>query len=149
MSPVTRTCANASKLLARADRLVQEIARLQERVDDKNQSLGQEFDRVLELLDAYGYADTAAWTLTDDGEMLAGIFHETDLLVAEMLRAGVLDGLGAADLAAIVSCVVYEHRSPEPPAAPWFSSKEVRGRWQRLDAPRRRSPGTGTLGRAR
>ncbi len=119
---------------SRADRLVHEIERLQERVDDKNQSLGQEFDRVLELLDAYGYADTAAWTLTDDGEMLAGIFHETDLLVAEMLRSGVLDGLGAADLAAIVSCVVYEHRSPEPPAAPWFSSTEVRGRWHRLEA---------------
>ncbi len=45
-----------------------------------------------------------------------------------------LDGLGAADLAAIVSCVVYEHRSPEPPTAPWFSSKEVRGRWQQLEA---------------
>ena len=119
---------------ARADRLVQEIARLQERVDDKNQSLGQEFDRVLELLDSYGYADTTAWTLTDDGAMLAGIFHETDLLVAEMLRGGVLEGLGAADVAAIVSCVVYEHRSPEAPTAPWFSSKEVRGRWQRLEA---------------
>ncbi len=119
---------------SRADRLVHEIERLQERVDDKNQSLGQEFDRVLELLDACGYADTAAWELTEDGQMLAGIFHETDLLVAEMLRGGVLDGLDAADLAAIVSCVVYEHRSPEPPAAPWFSSKQVRARWQRLDA---------------
>ena len=118
----------------RADRLEQEIARLQERVDDKNQSLGQEFDRVLELLNAYGYADTNAWTLTADGEMLAGIFHESDLLVAEMLRSGVLDGLAAADLAAVVSCVVYEHRSPEPPAAPWFSSKVVRGRWQQLKA---------------
>jgi ATP-dependent RNA helicase HelY len=117
----------------RADRLVQEIERLQERVDDKNQSLGQEFDRVLDLLDTYGYADTAAWQLTDDGQMLAGIFHETDLLVAEMLRSGVLDGLGAADVAAIVSCVVYEHRSPESPAAPWFSSNEVRLRWQRLE----------------
>ncbi|MDA9293150.1 DEAD/DEAH box helicase, partial [bacterium] len=117
-----------------ADRLRQEIARLQERVDDKNQSLGQDFDQVLELLNAYGYADTGAWTLTDDGEMLAGIFHETDLLVAEMLRSGALEGLAAADLAAVVSCVVYEHRSPEPPAAPWFSSKLVRGRWQQLEA---------------
>jgi ATP-dependent RNA helicase HelY len=33
-----------------------------------------------------------------------------------------------------VSCVVYEHRSPEPPAAPWFSSKQVRSRWQQLEA---------------
>jgi ATP-dependent RNA helicase HelY len=49
-----------------------------------------------------------------------------------MLRDGLLDGLGAADLAAIVSCVVYEHRSPEPAPAPWFSSSDVNARWKRL-----------------
>ncbi|WP_051063106.1 DEAD/DEAH box helicase [Ilumatobacter nonamiensis] len=118
----------------RAERLVQEIDRLQSRVSDKNQSLGQEFDRVLTLLDRYGYADVDAWELTSDGDMLAGIFHECDLLVAEMLRADLLHDLSSADLAAIVSCVVYEHRSPEPPPAPWFSSKDVRTRWNRLDA---------------
>lgn len=118
----------------RAERLVNEIERLESRVADKNQSLGQEFDRVLTLLDRYGYADVAAWQLTADGEMLAGIFHESDLLVAEMLRSDLLRDLTAPDLAAIVSCVVYEHRSPDPPAAPWFSSGEVRSRWTRLDA---------------
>jgi ATP-dependent RNA helicase HelY len=118
----------------RADRLVQEIDRLQERVAHKNQSLGQEFDRVLHLLNRYGYADVEAWELSGDGDMLAGIFHEMDLLVAEMLRTGLLDGLDAADVAAVVSCVVYEHRSPEPPAPPWFSTREVRDRWMRLDA---------------
>lgn len=118
----------------RADRLVQEIERLQARVAEKNQSLGQDFDRVLELLDRNGYADVEGWTLTADGDMLAGIFHETELLVAEMLRGGLLDGLEPPDLAAIVSCVVYEHRSPEAPHPPWFTSKEVRARWIRLDA---------------
>ena len=119
---------------ARADRLEQDIERLQQRVTDKNASLGQEFDRVLSLLDRFGYADVDDWQLTSDGEMLAGLFHEVDLLVAEMLRSDVLSGLEAADLAAIVSCVVYEHRSPEAPAAPWFSSSDVRRRWTRLDA---------------
>jgi ATP-dependent RNA helicase HelY len=118
----------------RADRLVEEIDRLQERVAHKNQSLGREFDRVLDLLNRYGYADVETWALTSDGEVLAGIFHEMDLLVAEMLRMGLLDDLDAADLAAVVSCVVYEHRSPEPPAPPWFSSRTVRDRWNRLDA---------------
>ena len=66
--------------------------------------------------------------------MLAGIFHETDLLVAELLRTGILDDLGAADVAAIVSCVVYEHRSPDAPPNPWFSSKAVRGRWGQVRA---------------
>jgi ATP-dependent RNA helicase HelY len=119
---------------ARADRLETEIAKLQERVAEKNQSLGQEFDRVLTLLDEWGYADVAAWELTEHGEMLASIFNETDLLVAEMLRDGLLDDLSPADLAGIVSCVVYEHRSPDDPPAPWFSSPEVRSRWIRLAA---------------
>jgi ATP-dependent RNA helicase HelY len=117
---------------ARADRTEREIASLRERVAEKNQSLGQEFDRVLTLLDRYGFADLEQWQLTPDGEMLAGIFNECDLLVAEMLRDGVLDGLSPSDVAAIVSCVVYEHRSQEAAPAPWFSSSEVRGRWRRL-----------------
>ena len=62
------------------------------------------------------------------------MFHESDLLVAELLRAGILDGLGAPDVAALVSCVVYEHRSPEPPPNPWFSSQAVRSRWRTLEA---------------
>ena len=117
---------------AKAERVAGEIAKLEEKISDKNQSLGQEFDRVLELLDRYGYADVDEWDLTDDGEILARVFNECDLLVAEMLRADVLEGLGAADLAGVVSCLVYEHRSPEPPPAPWFSSSDARSRWRRL-----------------
>ena len=66
--------------------------------------------------------------------MLSQIFHESDLLVAEILRSGLLDGLGAADLAALVSTVVYEHRSPEPPPKPWFSAADIRQRWERIAA---------------
>lgn len=66
--------------------------------------------------------------------MLARTFHESDLLVAEVIRSGVLDGLGPADLAALVSTVVYEHRSSDAPPAPWFSSDDVRSRWRRLAA---------------
>ena len=119
---------------ARAERLGREIADLEARVAEKHGSLGEDFDRVLTVLDRRGYADVERWALTDDGEVLAGIFNESDLLVAELLRDGLLEGLGAADVAALASCVVYEHRSPEPPPAPWFSSAEVRGRWRRLAA---------------
>lgn len=66
--------------------------------------------------------------------MLARTFHESDLLVAEIVRSGVLDGLGPADLAALVSTVVYEHRSSDTPPAPWFSSNDVRARWRRVAA---------------
>ncbi len=72
--------------------------------------------------------------LTEAGELLARTFHESDLLVAEIVRSGVLDGLGAADVAALMSTVVYEHRSSDAPPAPWFSSDVVRQRWRTLAA---------------
>ena len=119
---------------AQADRIEREIIDLERRVSGKNQSLGQDFDRVLDVLAGYGYIDIDGWVLTEAGELLAKIFHESDLLVAEIVRDGLLDGLDAADLAALVSTVVYEHRSSDAPPAPWFSSSEVRTRWRRLAA---------------
>ena len=117
-----------------ADRIQREIADLERRVSGKNLSLAKEFDRVLDVLTTYGYIDRPAWTLTEAGEMLARTFHESDLLVTEVVRSGLLDGLGAADLAALVSMLVYEHRSSDAPPAPWFSSDEVRSRSRRLMA---------------
>lgn len=116
----------------RADRVAFEIRELEQRVEGKNSSLSQEFDRVLRLLDRFGYADTETWALTERGDTLAGIFHESDLLIAELVTAGTFDDLDPADLAALAACVVYEHRSPEAPPTPWFSSDAVRDRWRRV-----------------
>ncbi len=134
--PVARDPGLREKLhaAAQADRIEREIADLERRVSGKNTSLAGEFDRVLDVLVTYGYLDQAAWSLTEAGEMLARTFHESDLLVAEIVRSGVLDGLEAPDLAALMSTVVYEHRSSETAPAPWFSSDDVRGRWRRLAA---------------
>jgi ATP-dependent RNA helicase HelY len=134
--PVARDPGLRDKLnaAAQADRIQREIAELERRVSGKNTSLAAEFDRVLDVLVTYGYLDRAGWSLNEAGEMLARTFHESDLLVAEIVRSGVLDGLDAPDLAALVSTVVYEHRSSEAPPAPWFSSNEVRDRWRRLAA---------------
>ena len=119
---------------AQAERIEREIAELERRVSGKNQSLGQDFDRVLEVLATYGYIDRGAWLLTEAGEMLARTFHESDLLVTEVVRSGVLDDLDAPDLAALVSMLVYEHRSSDAPPAPWFSSDDLRSRARRLVA---------------
>jgi ATP-dependent RNA helicase HelY len=62
------------------------------------------------------------------------VFHESDLLVAECLQHGLLDGLDAASLAGLVSTFVYEHRSPEPAPPPWFPSADVGQRWRRIQA---------------
>ena len=119
---------------AQAERIEREIADLERRVSGKNQSLGQDFDRVLEVLTSYGYIDRGGWVLTEAGEMLARTFHESDLLVTEVVRSGVLDELDAADLAALVSMLVYEHRSSDTPPAPWFSSDDLRSRARRIIA---------------
>ncbi len=136
VSPVELDPAFRAKLRAagEADRVGREITDIERRVDGKNESLGHDFDRVLAVLSMYGYVELDDWRLTDDGEMLARTFHECDLLVTEIVRAGLLDGLAPADLAALVSVVVYEHRSPEPPAAPWFSSDDIRSRWVKIAA---------------
>jgi ATP-dependent RNA helicase HelY len=134
--PVTADPDLRAKVAAagQAERIEREIADLERRVSGKNQSLGQDFDRVLEVLSTYDYVDRAAWTLTEAGEMLARIFHESDLLVAEVVRSGVLDDLDPADLAGLVSMLVYEHRSSDTPPAPWFSSDELRSRARRIAA---------------
>ena len=66
--------------------------------------------------------------------MLASVFHECDLLIAECLALGLLDGVDAPVLAGLLSVFVYEHRSPEPPAPPWFPDAAARQRWRRIVA---------------
>ena len=119
---------------AEADRLRSELRRLEERVDDRRSSLGREFDSVTAVLVELGHIHADAWELTEAGELLASIFHESDLLVTEALRRGVFDGLDAVQLAAIVSCFVYEHRSPDDPPPPAFPDTTVRDRWRKLEA---------------
>lgn len=118
---------------AQADRVEREIRDLEHRVDHRNATLAREFDAVLDVLAERGYVDVGAWRLTDRGRMLARVFHECDLLVAEVVGLGLLDGLDAAALAGLVSTFVYEHRSPDDPPSPWFPSSDVRRRWESIE----------------
>lgn len=120
------------KAAAGADRVRREIAELELRVEHRDATLAREFDGVLAVLSERGYVDVEAWRLTTAGEMLSQVFHECDLLVAEVIRAGILDGVDPAVLAGLVSTFVYEHRSPDDPPAPWFPDRDVRERWGRI-----------------
>ncbi len=106
------------------------VARIERRLGHRGESLVHRFDTVLDLLGAWGYV--RGWALTDRGEVLRRVFHESDLLVAEALHRGLLDDLDPAELAALVSMFVYEHRSPTPPDAPWYPSRRVRDRANEL-----------------
>ncbi len=112
-------------------RMRKDVPELQRRIDQHSSSISRTFDRVLGILEQFGYVDS--WALTEKGQTLARLFHESDLLIAQCLHDDVLDGLDAASLAALVSVFVYEHRSSETPPAPWFPSKDVRSRWISID----------------
>jgi ATP-dependent RNA helicase HelY len=81
---------------------------LQKTVTQRTGSLARTFDRVCALLESRGYI--SADTVTDAGRVLARIWAESDLLVAECLRTGVWEPLTPAELAAAVSVLVYETR---------------------------------------
>jgi ATP-dependent RNA helicase HelY len=92
-------------------RLVKENAALRSRIEGRTGSLGRTFDRICALLEARGYL--AGEEATPAGRQLARIWSEADLLVAECLRDGAWDGLDPAELAAVVSTLVYEPRRDE------------------------------------
>jgi ATP-dependent RNA helicase HelY len=120
------------KAATAAERIGREVEELTLRVRGRGQTLARRFDRVLALLEDWRYVDR--WRLTPAGERLARLFHECDLLVAECLEQGLLDGLEPAALAGLVSVFTYEHRSAEAPPAPWFPSAEVRRRYREIEA---------------
>jgi ATP-dependent RNA helicase HelY len=111
-------------------RLDRERESIERRVRGHTESLAREFDRVLQVLESWGYLD--GWALTPAGERLVRIFHECDLLVAESIERGALDGLDPASLAGLVSVFTFEARGGME-AAPWFPSAELRRRWERIE----------------
>jgi ATP-dependent RNA helicase HelY len=119
---------------ASADRVRREIEQLENRTERRTASLAREFDAVLEILVERGYVDVDRWRLTSTGERLSNLFHESDLLIAEVIAAGLLDGLDAPTMAGMVSGFVYEHRSPDEPPRPWFPDAEIRRRWREVEA---------------
>jgi ATP-dependent RNA helicase HelY len=113
-----------------ADRVRRELDDLRRQVRGRTESLARRFDRVLRLLEAWGYLD--GWALTESGTVLARTYHEADLLVAEAMTSGLLDDLDAPSLAALVSCFTYEHRGRDRPPEPRFPSSTVRERYREL-----------------
>jgi ATP-dependent RNA helicase HelY len=102
-------------------RLERETEQLRRKVAAATNSLARTFDRIVGLLTERRYIEQrsdGALHVTDDGRLLARIYSESDLLVAECLRGGLWRDLGPAELASVVSAVVYESRGADGPAPP-------------------------------
>jgi len=112
-------------------KLQQEIVSLEASTKTRSGSVWARFEDVISVLEDLGYIDE--WELTTKGEMLAGVFHESDLLVVEMLNSTILDNLSMPDLVAVLSSLVYEPRGGEEVGSLRGLNDTVRNRIKRLE----------------
>nr|WP_042192014.1 DEAD/DEAH box helicase [Kibdelosporangium sp. MJ126-NF4] len=103
----------------RYHRLVGETQQLEQKVAATTHSLARSFDRIRKLLTERDYLASGRQQSGDDevtshGRRLARLYGESDLLAAECLRQGVWEGLTPAELAAVVSALVFEARRDSP-----------------------------------
>jgi ATP-dependent RNA helicase HelY len=89
-------------------RLTRDTEALRGKVASRTGSLARMFDQVCAMLADREYLNDSG--VTDAGRMLARIWTESDLLVAECIRQGVWSSLKPAELAAVVSTVLFEAR---------------------------------------
>ena len=95
----------------RAQRIQREIDGLSERINTRTNVIAKRFDRIKLILDQLGYIQDGE--ISQTGKLLAKIYGETDLLIAESIREGVFSQLSPVDLVAVISAFVYESRSEE------------------------------------
>ena len=109
-----------------------ELRHLDRRIGERTGSLVREFERILEMLEAWGHLD--GWALTDRGERLVRIFHECDLAIAEAIECGLFDDVDVPTLAGLASVFVYESRASAPELEPWFPDRSIERRVRTLEA---------------
>ncbi len=122
-----RGSADAQRRLRRAARRVED---LRNKLQTKKDTLATEFDELTEVLRRRGHLD--GWELAPSGRVLAGIYHESDLLITEAVMAGHFDGLDEPSCAALLACCTYEPRGGDVPVEPHWPAAPLRRRWERL-----------------
>jgi ATP-dependent RNA helicase HelY len=106
---------------------------LRRRIERRTNTVARQFDRVCEVLSALDYLDGD--TVTERGRHLMRIYSDMDLVAAESLRQGLWDDLAPAELAAVLSVLVFEARRPDDASSPRIPGGRVRdvvGRMVRL-----------------
>lgn len=129
MSP--RRTKDAPTSAASMKRLRREIEKMQQQTENRAGSVSARFMDVVDLLMDMEYIRD--WVLTDKGEMLSGIFHESDLLVVETIQRGIFDNLSVTDLVAVASTLIYEPRGGDTGPATRWPSDLVRQRFKRIE----------------
>jgi ATP-dependent RNA helicase HelY len=121
---------------ARAERAAKLVGRLERQLRSRRESVARQFDRVLALLEHRKYVKTASrsWALLEAGQRLARLYHDQDLLVAECMRQGLLEGLRPAEMAAVVSVFTFAPRGPSETTRDNLPNEKVRARWEAVQS---------------
>ena len=108
--------------------LHRETQAILDQIEGRTNLVASTFDKICELLIELGYLDDSGQDLlvTESGKMLARIYGERDLLVAEALRLKIWDNLDAPSLAAMAAALVYEPRRDDEN----FEPRAVKGNFQ-------------------
>ena len=114
-----------ARIAERAVRLRKESIGLRDRVSNRTDVIARRFDRVQIMLEKYGYLESGS--ITKWGLVLAKIYGETDLLIAEMIRQGAFDELNASEIVSVLSALVYEARREESPKVPHGGVQQALG----------------------
>jgi ATP-dependent RNA helicase HelY len=126
-----RTAQEASPSQKNLKRIRKEIEQMEEQSKNRSGSVSARFTDVIQLLEELDYIEN--WELTEKGETLAGIFHESDLLIVETMNRGVLDNLSVNDLVAVLSTVIYEPRGGDTGGSTRWPTDLVRQRFKRIE----------------
>lgn len=111
-----------ARLAERAGRLTRENDGLTLRVESRTHVIAKTFDQICRVLDHLQYIEGEKPTA--QGKILTKIYAESDLLLTESIRKGLLDELNATELLSVVSCMIFESRSVEN-LAPKMPSQKV------------------------
>jgi ATP-dependent RNA helicase HelY len=111
-------------------KLRRETDRIAGQIQGRTNTIAKTFDRVCDVLVHYGHLaqDAAASVvITDAGQKLRRIYGEKDLLIALSLEHGAFSDLDPAELAALVSVLVYQAKREEQGARPRMPSVSLEG----------------------
>jgi ATP-dependent RNA helicase HelY len=122
---------DAPTTAASMKRLRKDIEKMQQQTHNRAGSVSARFMDVVDLLTDMNYIND--WSLTEKGEVLSGIFHESDLLVVETMNKGIFDNLSVSDLVGVASTLVFEPRGGDSGPATRWPSDLVRQRFKRIE----------------
>ncbi len=103
-----------ARIAERSNRLHKENAGLRSRVENRTHVIARTFDQVCEVLTELGYIEND--NTLHQGQILAKIYTESDLLLSEAIREGFLERLSSSELLSVVSSVIFEARTQESQA---------------------------------